>query len=164
MWRAGWLLTNQGQLRWINDLIIQWRRHRYSRWLQLISLWENALALKAPVITRSVLWRVVWLLMNLGQLRWIDDWIIQCRRHIYHRWWQLVALWLTVIVIKSPVITRSCSFPTLSVPCSKFVATTNTLWTWHDECNMSLWWCCVPVIFLIDSHQKVIANFLAQQL
>ena len=37
--------------------------------------------------------------------------------------------------------------PTLIVPNSTFVATKNTLWTWHDEYNMSFWWCCFPVIF-----------------
>ena len=45
-----------------------------------------------------------------------------------------------------------------------FLATTNTLWTWHDECNMSLWWCCVPVILFVDGHQKVRANFFARKL
>ena len=36
--------------------------------------------------------------------------------------------------------------------------------TWHDECNMSLWWCCVPVILIFNGHQNVRSNFLAQQL
>ena len=164
MWRYGWLSTNRRQLRWINDQIIQWRRHMHHRLLQLISLWVNVLAIKAKVITGSVLWRVGWLLTNRGQLRWINIWIIQRRRHKYHQWWQLVAIWVTVIAIKSPVITRSFSLPTLIVPCSTFVETTNTLWTWHDEYNMSLWWCCVPVILFVDGHKRVRANFLAQQL
>ena len=51
---------------------------------QLIS-WFTVLAIKAPVITRSVLRRTGWLLTNRGQLIWIDDWIIQLRRNIYHR-------------------------------------------------------------------------------
>ena len=59
---------------------------------------------------------------------------------------------------------RSRSLPTLIVPCSTFVVTTNTLWTWHDECNMSLWWRCVPVILFVDVHQRVRAKILALQL
>ena len=164
MWRAGWLLTNWGQLRWINYWIIKLRRHRYHRWWQLIALWVTEIAIKALVIMRSVLWRSGWLLMNWGQLTRIDDWIIQWRRKRYQRWWNFVALWVTVIAIKAPVITRSCSLPTLIFPYCTFVATANILWTWHDECNMSLWWCCVPVIFFVDGHQKVWAKFLARQL
>ena len=110
------------------------------------------------------MWRAGWLLTNLGQLRCIDDWIIQWRRRIYHRWWKLFALWLTVIAIKAQVITRSCSLPTLVVPCSTSVRTTNTLWNWHDECNMSLWWCCVPIVLFVDVPQNARANFLARQL
>ena len=59
---------------------------------------------------------------------------------------------------------RSRSLPTLIVPCSTFVATTNTLWMWNDERNMDLWWCCVPVILFVDTQQKVRANVLARQL
>ena len=164
MWRAGSMLTNQGHMRWINDWIIQWRRHRYQRWWQLIALWVTVLAIKATVITRSVMWRSGWLLTNRGQLRRINDWIIQWRRHSYHRWWQIISIWVTLLAIKEMVITRSRSLPTLIVPCSTFVATTNTLWTWHDECNMSSWWCCVPVILFVDGHQKVRANFLEWKL
>ena len=54
--------------------------------------------------------------------------------------------------------------PTLIFPCSTFVATTNTLWMWHDECNMSLWCYCVTVILSFDGHQKVGATFLARKL
>ena len=67
---------------------------------------------------------------------------------------------MTVVAIKAPVITKSCFLPTLTVTSSIFVATTNTLGTWHDEYNMSLWWCCVPVILFVDGHQKVRSNFL----
>ena len=84
MWRTGWLLTNRGKLSFINDWIIQWRRQRYHRWWQLIALLVTFLAIKAPVITRSVLWRSGRLLTNQGQLIWINDWIIQWRRNIYH--------------------------------------------------------------------------------
>ena len=49
---------------------------------------------------------------------------------------QFVSFLETVLVIKEPFITRSCSLPTLIVPCSTFVVTTNTLWMWHDECNI----------------------------
>ena len=80
MWRSGWLLTNRGQLVWINEWIIQWRRHIYNRWWKLIALWVTVLVIRAPVIMRSVLWRAGWLLKNQGQLRWIDDWIIQWGR------------------------------------------------------------------------------------
>ena len=38
-----------------------------------------------------VMWRFVLLLRNRGQMRWINDWIIQLRRHSYHRWWQHIA-------------------------------------------------------------------------
>ena len=164
MWRAGCILTNRGQLRWINDWIIQWRRHRYHRWCKLIYLWVTFLTIKAPVITISVMWRAVWLLNNLGQLRWIDDWTIQWKRNRYQRWWNIFALLVTVLSIKSPVITRSCSITTLIVPYSTFVATANTLWTWHDECKMSMWWCCVHVILFVNVHQRVRAKFLARQL
>ena len=164
LWRSGWLLANRGYMRWINDWIIQWRRHKYHWWWKIIALWVTDLAIKSPVITRSVLWRAGWLLTNLGQMSWIDDWIIKWRMQIYDRWWQLVALWVTFHEMKEPVITRSRSLPNLIVPCSTFVATTNTLWTWHDECNMSLWWCCVPIILFFDVHQKVRSNFFARQL
>ena len=164
MWRSGWILTNQGQLNWINNWIIQWMRHRYQWWWQLVSLWVTVLSIKAPVITRSVLWRAGWLLTNRGQLRWIDEWIIQGRRNRYHRQWQLVALWDTVVSIKSLVITRSISLPTLIVTCSTFLATTNNLETWNDECNMSLWWFCVHVILFFHVHKEVRSNFLARQL
>ena len=60
MWRYGWLLTNRGQLRCINDWIIQWRSHRYHRLCQIISLWVTGLAIKVSVITRSVLWIAVY--------------------------------------------------------------------------------------------------------
>ena len=120
--------------------------------------------MKALVITMSVLWRAIWMFKNRGQLRWIYDWIIQCRRHRYHQWWQLVALWVTVLAIKASVITRISSLPTLIIPCLTFVATTNTLWMCHNECAMSLWWCCVPDILFVSGHQNVRANFLAWQL
>ena len=106
LWRSGWLLTNRGQLSWINDWIIQWRRHRYHMWWQIIALWVSLLAIKAPVITRSVLWISGSLLTDRGHLRWIDNWIIQWRRQSYQGWWQLVDLWVTVLAIKAPVITR----------------------------------------------------------
>ena len=71
---------------------------------------------------------------------------------------------MNLIEIKAPVITRSDLLPTLIVPCSTFFASTNTLWTWHDKYNMSLWWCYVPVIFVVEGHQKVRANVLARQI
>ena len=109
MWRSVWLLTNRLQLSWINDWIIPRRKHRYHRWWQLIVLWVTVLAIKATVITISVVWKSGWLLTNQVQLRWIYDWIIPWRRHIYHLQWQLIALWVTFLAIKSPVITRSHS-------------------------------------------------------
>ena len=135
MWRAGWLLTKRGHLSWINDLIIQWRRHRFHRWWQLVDIWVTVLAIKSLVIMRWVLWRAGWLLTNRGRLRCIDDWIVQLRENRYHWWWQLIALWVTVLVIESPITMRHSSLPILIVPCSTFVATANTLWTWHDEWN-----------------------------
>ena len=138
-----------GGRRWHGIWRIRWSPTRYWRSLQLM---------------RCFLQISGWLLTNRGQPRWIDDLIIQWKRHRYHRWWQLVALWATFLVIKSPVITRSPLLPTLIVPCSTFAATANTLWTWNDEWNMSLWWCCVPVILFVDGHQKVRAKILAQQL
>ena len=99
---------------------------------------------------RCVLWRDGWLLTNQGHLRWINDWIIQWRRHSYQRWWKLISIWVTVLAIKSPVITS--------------VATTNTFWTCQDKCNMSLWWCCVHIIFVVDGQQKVGFNCFARQL
>ena len=164
MWRTGWLLTNRGQLGWINGWILQWRRHRYHRWGKLIAILLTFLVIKALVITRSVLWRFGWLLTNRGQLRWIYDWTIQSRRHRYHRWWKLVSIWVNFLAIKAPVIKMSRSLPTLIVPCSASAVTINTLWEWHDECNMSLWWCCATVILFVGGHQKVRANFLARQL
>ena len=132
MWRSGWLLKKRGQLRCIDDWIIQWISHRYHRWWQLIALWVSVLDIKALVITWSVLWRAGLLLMNRGQLMCIDYWIFQWSRHRYQRWWQLVALWVNFLDNKSPFIMRIPPFPTLIVPCSTFVATINTLWTWHD--------------------------------
>ena len=76
----------------------------------------------------------------------------------------IFALLVTVLSTKAPVITGVFSLPTLIVPCSIFLATNNTLWTWHDEYNMSLWWCSVPIILFVDIQQKVRANFLARQL
>ena len=154
IWRYGCLLRNIGQLRWINDLIIQWRRHIYHQWWQLIDIWVSVLATKAPVITRGVLWISGWLLMNRGKLRWINHWIFQRKRHIYHRWRQLISLWVTVLAIKSTVITRSRSLPTLIFPCSTFLMTTNTLWTWHDEFNMSFWWCRMNDILFFDRKKR----------
>ena len=156
------MLTNRGQLRWINDWIVQWRMHRYHQWWQLIAIWVTFLAIKELVITRSVLWRTGWMLTKRGQLRWIDDLIIQWRRQRYHPWWKLIALLVTVLAIKSMIIKKSCSLPTLIFPCFTFVATNNTLWTWHNEWNMSLWEFCVPVILFVYVQQKVRANFLAQ--
>ena len=91
-----------------------------------------------------VMWRAGWLLMNRGQMRWNNVWIIQWSRHRYHRWWQLI------------------------VTCYTSVAMTNTLWTWHDECNMSFWCCFVPVILFVDGHRvyvpgiNLITIFLSQ--
>ena len=38
------------------------------------------------------------------------------------------------------------------------------LWTWHDEFNMSLWWCFVPIILFFDGRKKVREIVLARQL
>ena len=121
LWRSAWLLKNRGKLKWINDQIIQWMRHRCHQWWKLIDIWVNVLAIKALVITRSVLWRSGWMLTNRGHMRWINYWSIQCRRHRYHRWWKLISLWVTSLAIKALFISRSCLLPTLIFPCS-------TLW------------------------------------
>ena len=97
-------------------------------------------------LCRCVLWRSGQMFTHRWQLRWINEWIIQWSRHSYHQWWQLIALWVNVLAIKAPVITS--------------VATANTLWTWHDECNISLLWCCVHVILFVDFQKKVRAIFL----
>ena len=60
LWRAGWLLTNQGPLRWINDWFIQWRRHSYHQGWQIISLLVIILAIKAPVITSVATNNTLW--------------------------------------------------------------------------------------------------------
>ena len=99
---------------------------------------------------RCVLWRDGWLLTNRGQLRMINEWIIQRRRHRYHQCWILTALWGDFLAIKALVIT--------------IVATINTLWTWHDECEMSMWWCCVHIILFVDGQKNVSANFYVRQL
>ena len=83
--RPGWLLTNQGQLSWINEWIIPWGKRRYHRWRQLIALWANVIAIKAFFIKRTVTWRPGWLLTNRVQLRWIDDKFFQWKRNRYHR-------------------------------------------------------------------------------
>ena len=137
-----------GVRRWHGIWQIRWSPTGYWRRLQLM---------------RCVMWRAGWLLTNRGQLIWTDDWIIQWRRNRYQWWWQLFTLWVTVLEIGSPVITSSRSLPTLIVPCSTVVAITNTLWTLHDKCNMSLWCCCVPVILFVDGHQNMRAKFLAKQ-
>ena len=154
MLRFRWLLTNWGEIRWITDWVIAWRMHMYHRWWQLIAILVTVLAIKAPVITRSFMWRDGWILTNWGQLRCIDDWIIQWRRHMYHRRWQIISIWVTFLEIKALIITRSFFVPTLIVTCSTFVVTTNDLCTWHDECNMSLWWSCVTVILFVDGQKR----------
>ena len=111
--------------RWHGIWRIRWSPTGYWRSLQLMHF---------------IIWRSGWMLMNWGQLIWINDLIIQWRRYRYHRWWKLI------------------------VPCFISVATTNTLWMWHDECNMSLWWCCVRIILFVDGHRKLRANFLARQM
>ena len=112
--------------------------------------WSPTRYLRSLWLWRCVLWRYGWLLTNLGQLRWINDWIIQWRRYRYHQWWQLIDILVTFLEIKVPVIMS--------------VATTNTIWTWHDEWNMSLCWCCAHAILFVDGQKKVIANFFARQL
>ena len=92
-----------GGRRWHVIWRIRWSPARYWR-----SLW----------LWCCVLWRYGWLLTNRGHLRWINDWIIQWKRHRYHQWWKLIDIWVTALAIKAPVITS--------------VATTNTLWTWRD--------------------------------
>ena len=136
----------------------------YQQWWKIISIWLTVLEIKSPAITWSVLWRAGWPLTHWGQLWWIDDWNIQFRKRMYHCWWQIISLLVTSLANKVPAKMRSRSLPTLIVPCSTFVATTSTLWMWYDECNMSLWWCCVPVVSFVDGYQKVRAKFLAQRL
>ena len=72
---------------------IRWSPNRYWRSLRL---W------------RFFLWRIGLLLTNLVQLRWINYWIINWRRHRYHQLWQLIALWVTVVAIKELIITKEC--------------------------------------------------------
>ena len=120
LWRAGWILTKLVHLRWVNDWIVQWRRHRYHRWWKLIAILVTFLDNKSPIIKSSVLWRAGWLLMNWVQLRWIDGWIIQWIRHRYYWWWQLIAIWLNFLSFGAPVIMRGRSFPILIFPCSTF--------------------------------------------
>ena len=124
-----------GGRQWHGIWQISWSPDRYWR-----SLW----------LWRCVLWIDGWLMTNRGQLRWSNDWIIQWKSYRYHQWWQLIALWVTLVVIKSPAITS--------------VDTSNTRWTWHDECNISLWWCCAHFIMFVDGQRKVISRFFAQQL
>ena len=79
------ITLTQRAMSWINEWIIPWRKHRYHRWLQRIALWVNVISIKAFFITRTVRWKPGWLLKNRGQLRWIDDLIIQWKRNRYHR-------------------------------------------------------------------------------
>ena len=138
-----------GGWRWHGIWWIRWSPNRYWIWLRL---WC------------CVLWRYVWLLTNRGKLIRINDWIIQRRRHRYHRKWQLIDIWVNLLAIKAPVIARSCALPNPSVTCSTFVATINTLWTRHDKCNTILWWCCVPVILFADGQNNVRSNVSERQL
>ena len=94
MWRSGLLLTNLGNMRWNNDWIIQWRRHRYHQWWKISAIWVTFLGIKAPVIPKSVLWRSGWLLTNQGQLRWIDDRIIQRETSYHYRWYLFLLHWI----------------------------------------------------------------------
>ena len=94
-----------GGLRWQSIWRISWSRTRY--WI-ILWLWS------------CVLWRAGWLLTNQGQLRWINDWIIQWRRHRYPFWWKIIALWVTALEIKAPVVPSSCSLPTLIFRCPTF--------------------------------------------
>ena len=113
-------------------------------------IWSPTRYWKSLWLWRCVLWRSVWLLTNRGQMRWINNWIIQWRRHRYHQWWKLISLWVTFLPIKAPFITS--------------LGTTNTFLTWHDECDMSMWWCCVHVILFVDGQQNVRPNIFARQL
>ena len=114
-----------GGRRWHGIWRISWITTRYWR-----SLW----------FWRFVLRIYGWLLTNRGQLRWINNWIIKWRRHKYQPWWQIKALVITSVEI------------------------TNTLWTWNDESDMSMWWCSVHIILFVDDQKKARANFLAWQL
>ena len=105
--------------RWWHDIWrVRWSLTRYWRSLRL---W------------RCVLWISGWLWTNREQIRWIDDWIIQWRRHSYHWWWQFISLWVTVLVIKASVITRIRLFHTLIVPCSTFFG------DYQDPLDVALW-------------------------
>ena len=75
-----------GGRRWHGIWRIRWSPTRYWRSLQIM---------------RCIMWRSGWLLTNRGQLRWIDNWIIQWRRHRYHLWWQIIDLLVTVLAIKA---------------------------------------------------------------
>ena len=133
----------------IETSILDGRRWHGIWWIS----WSPTMYWISLQLWRCVMWRAVWLLTYWGQLRLINDWIIQLRMHRYHWWWKLIALLVTVLSIKAPVIMGRCSLPTLLVPCSTFVATTNTLLMWKYEWNISLWWCCVPVIFLLMANR-----------
>ena len=93
MWRSGWLLTNREQLIWINDWMIQWRRHRYHQWWKIIDIW---------VTERATSCRYLWYMFLL-------HWIIQpsihisCPRFVDSR----PALHITLLVITSALIAIS---------------------------------------------------------
>ena len=145
LWRCQLRHIHHASINIATSVLGGWRWH---------GIWRISLSLtrywRSLWLWGCVMWRSGLMLTNRGQLRWIDDWIIQWRRHRFHQWWQLIDIWVTVLEIKAPVIMS--------------VATNNTLWTWHDDYNMSLWWCCMHVIFFVEGQKKVRANFSARQL
>ena len=144
----------------INDWIIQWRRHRYHQWWQLISIWVTFLAIKAPVITRSFCedlddgWRTKdsWYGLMTELLHGGETYITGNDNSFLFGWHSLrLKHWLSQGVVRC--LPRFFTVPLLR-------ATTNTLETWYDECNMSFWWCCVPVVFFVNGHQKLLRRLL----
>ena len=114
-----------GGRRWHGIWPIIWSPTRYRR-----SLW----------LWHCFMRRSGCLLTNLEQLMWINYWIIKLRSNRHHHRLKAISLLLSVLAIKEPVITS--------------VATTNTLCMWHNECDMSMWWCCVHVIKLLMANKR----------
>ena len=103
-WKYGiMLLFCRCQLRHIHHAYINiaifdlcWRRWHGIGWIS----WSPTRYGRSLWLWIFILWKACWLLMNRGQLRWINDWIIQWRRYRYHHWWKPIALWLTLLEIK----------------------------------------------------------------
>ena len=125
-------------------------------------IWSPTRYWRSLWLWRCGIWRARWLLTNRSQMRWINDWIIQWRRHRYHQKWQIIALWVTVLAIKALVITSVATTNTAISVCVGVVCMLFCLFMankrWESivlRKNCSYLWVSVP-------GKELITSFLSQ--